>query len=81
MLFEYVKDGSFQLVDVGEDYGTAANEGHTPPAGAPRSGGNRVAGVCWAGPGNTNLARQMRFSATTALLDYRPRPPAPARGS
>ncbi len=39
----------------------ATDEGHTPPAGTLKSGGNRVAGVCWAGPVNANLARQMRF--------------------
>ncbi len=32
------------------------------PPGTPRSGGTRVAGVCWAGPGNTSLVRPMRFS-------------------
>ncbi len=31
---------------------SADEEGHTPPAGTPRSGGNRVAGVFWAGPGS-----------------------------
>ena len=40
---------------------SAANDGHTPTAEPLRSGGKRIAGVCWAGPGNTSLVRPMRF--------------------
>ena len=51
-----------------EHYGqmpSAAEEGRMPPAGTLRSGGNPVARVCWAGPGNTSLVRPMRFSGGT----------------
>ena len=43
----------------------AADEGQTPPGRTLRSGENRVAGVCWAGPGNQSMAGRMEFSGTT----------------
>ncbi len=47
-----------------------ASEHLFPPAGTLKSGGNRAAGVCWAGPGNTSLVRRMEFSGGTGTVVF-----------
>ncbi len=49
---------------------SATDDGHTPPAGTPGSGGTRVAGVCWAGHRHASLVRRMEFSGGTGTVVF-----------